>query len=147
MTAEPSTDPRLRRSAWWPVALAATIFLASSRSQIAGPSIEGSDKVVHFAVYGLLATLTVRLGRGWKAVVLTVLLVSAYGASDEWHQSFTPGRSVEFEDWLADTLGGALAVALYTLWPWYRRLLEISLFRKKQPRVEIGAEVAPVSPP
>jgi hypothetical protein len=30
-------------------------------------------------------------------------------------------------DWIADTLGAALAVAVYTAWPWYRRLMEIPL--------------------
>ena len=51
-------------------------------------------------------------------------MTSLYGASDEWHQYFVPGRSCEFGDWIADTAGGALAIALYRGWPWYRRALE-----------------------
>ena len=116
----------------WPFTIAALIFFASSQSKLAGPSIEGSDKVVHFAVYGLLATLMVRLGRGGAAAWITIVCISLYGASDEWHQSFTPGRSVEFADWLADTLGGALAVLLYTRWRAYRRWLERPLARKRR---------------
>jgi hypothetical protein len=119
--------------------VAALIFLASSRSQLAGPSMPGSDKVVHFAVYGLLGTLIVRLGRGSRSAWIAVLLVSAYGMSDEWHQSFTPGRSVEVADWLADTLGGALAVGLYRLWPRYRSGLETPLFRRQR-RIENPTE-------
>jgi VanZ family protein len=44
-----------------------------------------------------------------------MLAASAYGAIDEFHQSFVPGRDCNVWDWLADTLGaflGALAVML-----------------------------------
>lgn len=126
----------------WPFTIAALIFLASCQSKLAGPSVKGFDKVVHFSVYGLLATLVVRLGRGRAAAWLTIVLVSLYGASDEWHQSFTPGRSVEVADWLADTSGGALAVLLYTRWSAYRRLLERPVARKR--RIENPAAVATV---
>jgi VanZ family protein len=135
-----------RRRWLWPALIAALIFLASSRSQIAAPEgVPGMDKIAHFFVYGLLATLVVRLGRGgWKTAALSVLVVSAYGASDEAHQHFMPGRAVEFADWLADTLGGALAVTLYTGWSWYRRLLERPL-AGPQRRIENAAPVATVS--
>lgn len=33
----------------------------------------------------------------------------SYGASDEIHQMFVPGRSPEIFDFLADTTGGILA--------------------------------------
>jgi VanZ family protein len=56
-----------------------------------------------------------------------LLVVSAYGASDEWHQSFVPGRSTDVRDWIADTIGAALAIGLYAGWAWYRRLLETPL--------------------
>ena len=36
----------------------------------------GSDKIVHFLVFGLLATLTCRLGRGWKAAFWALLATS-----------------------------------------------------------------------
>ena len=126
------------------------IFLASTRSKIAGPSIEGSDKVVHFSVYGLLATLVLRAILQSKGEIvrhaawLSIVLVSLYGVSDEWHQSFTPGRSVEFADWLADTLGGALAVSLYSLWPWYRRMLEFRIGGSK-PRLETASSAGAIS--
>jgi VanZ family protein len=127
--------------ACWAFALAATIVYASSCSQVAGPDVPGIDKVEHALIYGLLATLVVRSGflpkYGWGAV----LLVSLFGISDEWHQSFTPGRSVEFDDWLADTCGATLAVTLYVYWGWYRRLLEIVLWRR-QTQIENPAGIA-----
>lgn len=141
MSSPPSR--RLHRAWVWPVVLAVGIFIASTRSQIAEPDISHIDKVAHFGVYGLLATLLCRLGRGWRAAVFALLAASLYGISDEWHQSFTPGRSVEVADWVADTSGAALAVLLYTLWPRYRRWLETRLERKR--RIEKPAEVAPSS--
>ena len=127
----------------WPVAIAGLIFFASSQSKIAGPSIEGIDKVTHFSIYGLLATLVVRLGHHRQFAWIALVLVSVYGMTDEWHQSFTPGRSVEFADWLADTLGAALAIVLYRNWTWYRTLLERPLWRKQ--RVENATSVITIA--
>jgi VanZ family protein len=114
----------------WPVILAGVIFFASSRSHVATPGITNvDDKFGHFGVYGLLGTLVCRLGRGWRATLASLLVVAAYGASDEWHQSFVPGRSSEFADWIADTTGAMMAIAFYVGWPLYRRVLEMPLFR------------------
>lgn len=117
--------------------LAALIVTASGRSQVAAPSIVDFDKAAHFAVFGLLATLVVRplsRKRAWCAVVI----VSLFGASDELRQGLTPGRSMEFADWIADTSGAVVAVMVYTFWHWYRRLLERPLWKRK-PKVEAVA--------
>lgn len=81
--------------------------------------VAGLDKVVHFGMYGVLAALLVWVWSGRRptaTVVLgTLLAVSAYGALDEWHQQFIPGRSMELGDWLADSVGalvGATAAAV-----------------------------------
>lgn len=125
--------------------VAATIFLASSRSTVAAPGINNFDKIAHFSVYGLLATLLVRLGRGPRAIAFALLFTSVYGTSDEWHQSYVPGRSSEIADWCADTLGAALAIALYTGWPWYRASLEMALGCQR--RIEIATASATVPAP
>lgn len=113
-------------TAWiWPVALAAVIFAASSRSQLVDVGgWPGLDKGVHFFVYGMLGVLVCRLGRGPRAAVLAIILASAYGASDEWHQSFVPSRSAEVGDWMADTLGAAVTVAGYAGSPRLRHWME-----------------------
>lgn len=117
----------------WPVAIAALVFAASSRSMVASPGLtKVDDKFAHFAVYGLLGTLVCRVRGGARAAVISLVIVSAYGASDEWHQSFVPGRMSDIADLVADTLGAALAIALYTGWNRYRRLLETPLLRRKQ---------------
>ena len=46
------------------------------------------------------------------AAVLGVL----YGATDEIHQMYVPGRSPDVLDWFADAAGVAAACFLYTRW-------------------------------
>ena len=95
----------------WPLLLGCTVFAASSRPVVSGLGFEGGDKVAHFAVYGLLGTLLCRAwGSGWRAAVLALATASLFGATDEWHQSFVPGRDSDVLDWLADSSGAALAV-------------------------------------
>ena len=125
-----------------------TIFMASGRSQVAAPDINGIDKVAHFFVFGLLATLVARVPAvaNWRLLGIwsAVVLVSTYGITDEFHQSFTPGRSVEFADWLGDTAGAALGVFVYAKWRFYRTALELPLRRSQ---VEISTSAAPNATP
>lgn len=115
----------------WPLSIMAIIFFASTRSTVAGPGFSNSDKVAHFGAYGLLATLICRLGTGWRGALWGLLGASAFGATDEWHQYYVPGRSSDVFDWVADTTGAALAVSLYAGWPLYRRLLECRLLGRR----------------
>ena len=128
-----------------PIVMAALIFWASGQSNLGGPSIPGIDKVTHFSVYGLLATLVVRLGHSARSAWISLLIISGYGLTDEWHQSFTPGRSVELADWLADTAGAAMAILLYRKWTWYRLRLETPLEAK--PASQKPSAVATVAAP
>lgn len=129
----------------WPLVLATLIVVASSRSQVASPELVDFDKVAHFSLFGLLASLVVRTGFSPRRAWLAVVLVSLFGITDEWHQSFTPGRAVEFADWVADTLGAIVAVTLYVRWPGYRAWLEQPIGRR-QPRVEKVPAVVPNLP-
>ncbi len=67
------------------------------------------DKLAHAFAFGLLAMLLfMAMGKPWVAIIVT----SFYGLSDEVHQYFVPGRSVDITDWIADTLGAIVAVSL-----------------------------------
>lgn len=73
-----------------------------------------TDKLVHFVEFGLLCLTicwslsSVQTGiKGIYKIILAIGITSLYGILDEFHQSFTPHRSVEFLDWLADTAGAA----------------------------------------
>jgi VanZ family protein len=121
----------------WALIIAGLIYYASSRSIVVSTGVTRiDDKFVHFAVYGLLGTLVCRIRwTCWRAAFGSWVLVAAYGASDEWHQSFVPGRSMDLGDWIADTLGAGVAIGLYTGWTWYRELLERPIW-SRQRRIE-----------
>jgi len=121
---------------WGPVlGMMALLFVASAQPKYEPPG--GSDTVYfsgvvpvfpdgwdflikkssHVLVYGLFAVLTQRalLLHGWavqRAAVMAVLLVVGYALTDEFHQSFTPGRRASFLDIGFDTLGALVAVLL-----------------------------------
>jgi VanZ family protein len=104
---------RPRKWQWlWPLVIALLVIAASHRPRLASTGVSHGDKLVHFAVYGLLGTLVARLGTGWRGAAVGLLVASAFGVTDEFHQSFVPHRSSDVKDWVADTLGAALAVTL-----------------------------------
>lgn len=66
-----------------------------------------------YAVLGALLFSALRIDRPVRsAALIAVLLASLYGASDEFHQSFVPGRTPTVYDWIVDTIGAALGATL-----------------------------------
>lgn len=128
------------KRAWlWPFLLAATIFTLSGASKVATPDLGfqlSKDKIGHFLVFGLLATSVLRtpglVKRGWQGAVIAAMITITYGGLDEWRQSFTPNRSVEFADWIADTAGAIVATTLYHFVRPYRRILEFRITRPRK---------------
>lgn len=105
---------------WLPPLLYAAMIFGFSHQPTVPASIEiFNDKVLHFVLYAGLGLLVSRAltnaGASNKISrwVMAAVVASAYGLSDEWHQSFVPGRSVELADWLADTAGGAAGAFIY----------------------------------
>lgn len=97
----------------------AVIFAASSRSDV---GVFGAipDWTTHGAAYLALAALLCRaLARGvgrpvsGASALLAVALASFYGVSDEYHQSFVPGREASAADAAKDLAGAALGALLY----------------------------------
>ena len=104
--------------AWGPALLCmAVIFGASSRSRVPTLDFGNSDKVAHFGAYAVLGGALAYGGAATGVGPLPLIAVgSLYGASDEVHQRFVPGRSPDPVDWVADTLGalaGVLALTRY----------------------------------
>ena len=107
---------------WGPaVAQMAVIFGFSSVSQPTIP-FGVSDHSGHLAGYAILGALGLRgfasarwAGVRTAAAWRSLLLSSAYGASDEFHQRFVPGRTPALDDWIADTLGAAGAIICVVL--------------------------------
>ncbi|MDP4624249.1 MAG: VanZ family protein [Akkermansiaceae bacterium] len=129
-----TTSPRLWLTAFffW----AATLYILSSFSKTmpeGGPEIPHIDKVLHFGYFlggGIMLATHILLKKGTTApffvrIIIPIALLAIIGALDEYHQTFTPGRSGNDPfDWLADVLGAATGVALaHALHP---RLLKFS---------------------
>ena len=129
---------KVKRHTIWPCALVISIYAASSQSTLTVPDVGVSyDKLAHLLVFGLLATAVLRIpyviNKGWHGVLFTILIVSGYAILDEFRQSLTPGRAVELNDWIADTLGAILASILYLKWQRYRQFWEYSIpLRRRQ---------------
>ena len=126
-----------KRPFFWPFALMACIFYASGQSSLATPDLNfilPIDKIGHFLIFGLLATFVMRIPKmyllGWRGALASALIVIAYGAVDEWRQSYTPGRAVEIYDFVADALGASIAVLAYKIVPTYRGCLEWAPFKR-----------------
>ena len=75
-------------------------------------------KIGHMGVFGILAPLVARALTGstfwsWKKIFAAALLLTfLYACTDEYHQSFTPGRVASFHDVAIDTVGAWLALGL-----------------------------------
>lgn len=73
-----------------------------------------SDKVAHFGYFacgsfalGLWLVLRTSFIKKRTLALIVILAVAAVGAFDEWHQTFTVGRSgLDLGDWIADICGG-----------------------------------------
>ena len=109
-----------RLNSWLPpLVYMAVIFGFSSQSNPL-PEVTALvwDKLLHLTEYAGLAVL---IGRALRreglnvlpVIVLSVLCTSFYGATDEFHQWFVPGRTSDVRDWTADTLGATAGVLAY----------------------------------
>jgi VanZ family protein len=124
---------------WGPVLLwMALIFAASSLSSDAiestgaGKASRSAPAVVnqvsaHLIEFGVLAALlfralaiqgTLTVSRLW---LLVVLATTAYGASDEFHQAFVPGRYPSWLDIAYDAAGAVTGSSVALGWAWLRR--------------------------
>lgn len=111
-------DVARRLWTWLPLAAyAGAVILLSSQpaDDLPRPSFPGEDKLVHLAIYAGLGALAARaaararLGRR-GAILLAACL--AFALFDEWYQRFTPGRSSDLLDVLADALGASAGFLL-----------------------------------
>jgi len=72
-------------------------------------------RLAHLLVYGLMGVLAWWTFDGLpRATLLAIAVTSLFGITDEWHQSFIPGRRSAIDDWLLDTAAAALAIFVVT---------------------------------
>lgn len=104
---------------WFPViAYCVIIFVASSMERpLPELQIPQLDKLLHAVEYGALCFLLIRALKGSGAcpsasraglIITAVALTTLYGATDEVHQLFVPGRVSSIFDLFFDFLGAAV---------------------------------------
>jgi len=73
--------------------------------------------VLAFFALGVCAANTVRqvVVRRGRVFVVSLLWCAAYGALDELHQHFVPGRAMMWQDWVIDTVGALVGVGVVLL--------------------------------
>ncbi len=109
-----------------PIVWALAIFVGSSIPSKDFPDLKifSYDKLLHFGVFFVLAFLTYRalahqrrypLLAG-RALLLTFIATVAYGATDELHQFLVPGRTPDFFDLAADSIGATCALLILLFW-------------------------------
>ena len=102
------------------------IFIQSSFPSLdMGPELPGMDKLLHLAAYAVMGALACRafatlprMPRPGTLFLAGALFALLFGLSDEWHQSFVPGRMADGWDLVADGLGGLLGAGIAS-WRFY----------------------------
>ncbi|WML46177.1 VanZ family protein [Neobacillus sp. PS3-40] len=70
-------------------------------------------KATHLTVFGILAVLFFKsLGKFRFAYILSWFLTVVYAITDEYHQSFMPGRESSYKDVMLDSIGAILALLI-----------------------------------
>jgi VanZ family protein len=95
----------------------ALIFHLSAKAAIEVPPLfPHQDKVFHLCAYfglAFLAAFATAAGPTRRRFLIAFSIAAVYGITDEWHQSYVPGRDASFWDWAADTAGGWLGAWTY----------------------------------
>ena len=111
------TAVRRGLATWLPALLwAGLIFVLSSIPGTRLPSVDlpQADKLVHAGIYAVLGVLILRIlepDRLFRPrplrLLVAIFLATLYGVSDEIHQLWTPGRTADWRDVVADALGAS----------------------------------------
>jgi VanZ family protein len=80
-------------------------------------------RIAHLIAFGTLGLLAAWSFEGHpRAVLIAMLLTTVFAATDEWHQSWVPGRRGRIDDWLFDIFSAALALYAWPrVWPRLRQ--------------------------
>jgi len=107
------------------------MFWLSSRPEGLGFPIPAPwDKLAHTAEYLVLGYL---LARATGRPNLAWVIAAWFGALDEVHQAFVPGREAGLDDWWADLLGSLLGTRLGS---WHHQALARRRIKSERPRAE-----------
>lgn len=115
------------------------LFAASSIPSEEFPrlSIFSQDKLLHISAYfgfGLVLYRAIMYQQRFlwlkqHAKLAVIVCAALYAVSDEFHQSFVPGRSMDHWDLVADVLGATILVLAVTVYQRLRRARPLSSTR------------------
>jgi VanZ family protein len=92
------------------------IFWFSAQPNYALPNFGAPDTLIkkgaHITEYAILGWLIQRARGDRRAWWQSLLFATLYAATDEFHQSFTPGRNARVTDAMIDSAGVAIGVAI-----------------------------------
>jgi VanZ family protein len=109
---------------WLPLLLYCVLIysLSSDKYPVNVPKSFSADKFIHFFAYAFLGLLIIRAFATLRIkenivflIIISTLLSTLYGLSDEMHQYFVPYRCADVKDVYADLLGSAFGVYVYYL--------------------------------
>ncbi len=95
-------------------------------------------KCAHISEYAILTLILVRaLQFGAKqlrpkSIVVALVVSFLFACTDEWHQSFVPGRTPAIRDVFIDSVGATLVTIGVIVWYALKRL-ELRLWRQSDP--------------
>ncbi len=103
---------------WFPLVLwMGAIFYLSAQPSDSLPDVGAWDlllkKGAHFTAYAILAWLAYRVCEGRKRPFLLAFFIAVlYAVSDEYHQTFVPGRNGNGWDVLIDSAGAFVGLII-----------------------------------
>jgi len=93
------------------------IFILSAQSALLATPLDfpHKDKLIHATAYAIMGwfawyAFAHHVKVRFSLAIISIVFVSLYGVSDEFHQSFVVGRDADVLDWLADTVGGSCMI-------------------------------------
>lgn len=115
---------------WWLTLAWAVLIvvLTVAPMPVSGASltVPGLDKLVHAALFGILAWLALqaraRGGARRPPVWFLLVAIGVFAGADEWVQQFITGRSADLMDWIADMTGVLSAVLILASAPMRREM-------------------------
>ena len=112
---------------WLPFVLwALIIFSFSATTTPAVSQVQWKNfvikKAIHIAEYAFFTILLFRALKksginSGRALVYAFVSASIYGATDEYHQTYTPGRDSRIRDVIIDASGSLLAILIIKILP------------------------------
>ncbi len=107
---------------WQILALAIFVLSSLPGDDLPNLGFQAADKLIHMLIFGFLAVLILISFENatssflyHNARFLAIGITVLYGALDEIHQYYVPGRSASVWDWTADIAGAFILLFLFRL--------------------------------